>query len=369
MCQGAERGHMEIMPAPNLICRLPLIIALLSASVFAQENIKQIQQKTSGACSPAIVNNSGSIVINCGPDSEELVRILNEFLANSSKEEIMVTLRRMREDLAWLRKANSGPRKELANLGISWTSEAFGEALQRGDTRVLKLFLAGGMDLYGEYDGGYAIAKFISVSHSIGNFKEIFQLLMTYKLDVDHELKAPLSAWKSLAEHAVAAGSVEAFQLIWDASKERETIRTMVRAWVAEEQMEQRRAHPLSVRSVGREEGLLKMLLIAESDNTFLLRGHEVRYETGASGRASPKSRLYDGPDGWFLLLDTTSLVREVTYEINGHRRTVERTTRLPIELSELGRALTPVRIEMVDAIGRIIGPITVDIDFEDLKR
>ena len=41
--------------------------------------------------------------------------------------------------------AMSDPRKELARMGVTWSSASFGEAIRRNDGRVVQLFLEGGM--------------------------------------------------------------------------------------------------------------------------------------------------------------------------------------------------------------------------------
>jgi hypothetical protein len=59
----------------------------------------------------------------------------------------------VREDLGHIdqkleqvkRETSEDPRKELANMGIAWTTDAFVEALMTSDARAVKLFLAGGM--------------------------------------------------------------------------------------------------------------------------------------------------------------------------------------------------------------------------------
>ena len=43
------------------------------------------------------------------------------------------------------KEVSSDPRKEVANLGLSWDVDAFSKALMSGDLKLIELFLAGGM--------------------------------------------------------------------------------------------------------------------------------------------------------------------------------------------------------------------------------
>jgi hypothetical protein len=43
------------------------------------------------------------------------------------------------------KETSDDPRKELANLGVAWSTQSFVDSLKAGDARVVELFLAGGM--------------------------------------------------------------------------------------------------------------------------------------------------------------------------------------------------------------------------------
>lgn len=73
---------------------------------------------------------------------------------------LMPALRGLRRDVADVRdevvkvrqvvetqkkETSTDPRKELANLGTSWNTDAFFEAIRRGDVAIVKLFVQGGM--------------------------------------------------------------------------------------------------------------------------------------------------------------------------------------------------------------------------------
>lgn len=344
---------------------------VLAAILLGAESRAQHQSvSTTGACSPAMVDNFGSININCGLNAEAILPHLKELQTNSSNDKILSSIKEMRKLLERLGAASAAPRAQLARLGIGWSREAFGEALEMGHLSVLQLFLSGRdkMDIYGRYKNSYAIVHFVSQGGHLDNFEQIFQLLLDNGLDVDHEFRLEWSPHSTLAEHAVEAGNVKAFQIIWDKSNEKDAIRAMVEERLGNAQQVQRNAHrPRSRSRTADPGGLLRMLLIMEPHHVFSMRGYELRYESGESGKAMPGAGVYDGSDGWFLLLDTNSLVRSVTYEIGGESHTVEYTTRLPVDRGALDKPVIPVRISMTDAVGRALGPLTIELDREDL--
>jgi hypothetical protein len=64
----------------------------------------------------------------------------------------------IRDQLGGLKHETSeDPRKELANIGIQWTTGAFVEALETGDARAVSLFLKGGMSAETQHNGASAV--------------------------------------------------------------------------------------------------------------------------------------------------------------------------------------------------------------------
>lgn len=59
------------------------------------------------------------------------------------------------------RDNGTSPRKALAELGVSWSNQGFGDALMNGDLDVLELFFAGGWNPLSEYGEGNALAHFL----------------------------------------------------------------------------------------------------------------------------------------------------------------------------------------------------------------
>jgi hypothetical protein len=318
----------------NRTLRIHKLLALMILVLHGPAEAQQTHQKSSGPCSPPINGNSGVINVNCVIGAEN---------------------------------TDSDPRRSLAKMGVSWTDDAFGEALLRGDVPVLKLFLAGGMKPYGKNRDNPVLVRFMLGARDIDNFEVVLQLLVSYGLDIDHVLKAQgLERSRTLASHVVDSKSVQAFRVVWGLSKKQADIRSMLEHRVAQAQKDQRaRTNRFSEED---EKTLLLMLEIAAPDRAFILKGYKVTHETGASGRASPKFRTYAGADGWFLLLDTTSLVKSVSYKIGGKRRTAERTTRLPVERDDFRNPVTPVQIEVLDVRDRKLGPLTISVDVEDMR-
>jgi len=75
------------------------------------------------------------------------------------------TLGHVEQKVAEIKKeTSSDPRKELANLGIQWTTDAFVEALETSDARAVKLFLAGGMKAETDHKGASAIVYILQPS-------------------------------------------------------------------------------------------------------------------------------------------------------------------------------------------------------------
>jgi hypothetical protein len=55
----------------------------------------------------------------------------------------------------------ANPRKVLADLGVAWSNQGFGDALMNADLNALELFLAAGWNPLSEYGEGNALAHFL----------------------------------------------------------------------------------------------------------------------------------------------------------------------------------------------------------------
>jgi hypothetical protein len=133
--QGPPRG-------PRFLIAISMPGTLLTALLLAV-------QVNSGA------TEAGAIA-NALPAIAELQRQVG--ISHEKLDRIAVTLNNVGEEVARTKRETSDdPRKELANLGIQWTTEAFVEALMTGDTRAVPLFLAAGMSAESNHKGTSAV--------------------------------------------------------------------------------------------------------------------------------------------------------------------------------------------------------------------
>lgn len=83
--------------------------------------------------------------------------------AAASIEQSSTTIKSMGAKLDGVKKETSDdPRKEIANLGMSWSSASFGEAIRRNDVKAVKLFLEGGMPAH-QSDGSSPVPPMANV--------------------------------------------------------------------------------------------------------------------------------------------------------------------------------------------------------------
>jgi hypothetical protein len=76
----------------------------------------------------------------------------------SAVEEENTQIGNVAEDVKKTKKeTSSDPRKELANMGIQWSTQSFVDALMASDARTVRLFLAGGMAANTVHNGASAI--------------------------------------------------------------------------------------------------------------------------------------------------------------------------------------------------------------------
>lgn len=85
------------------------------------------------------------------------------------------------------RETSEDPRKELANLGVSWSGENFLNAVKDGDTRTVQLFLDGGMQVASAESQGRPLPVMLSLNET--DPAKMLGLLVENGLDVDHTYK------------------------------------------------------------------------------------------------------------------------------------------------------------------------------------
>lgn len=82
-------------------------------------------------------------------DMQVATGILEEQRRTTAAVEVLTDVtRKVERNTAATKLENStDPRKEIANLGLSWNQAAFGEAIRREDLPVIRLFAEGGMQI------------------------------------------------------------------------------------------------------------------------------------------------------------------------------------------------------------------------------
>ena len=148
------------LPRSLHVCRDLTLFGLLAASQLFATGLGQIWVGSKSARSDSL---PVSLFATWIPEQRALrheVAGVRQETAHVGKE-----VAGMREDLGHVeqevvevkKETSSDPRKELANLGIQWTTDAFVEALVTSDERAVKLFLAGGMKAGTDHKGASAI--------------------------------------------------------------------------------------------------------------------------------------------------------------------------------------------------------------------
>jgi len=101
-----------------------------------------------------------------------------------SVEEVHKDLGRIDTKLDSVKQETSAdPRKELANLGVDWTVDAFFEAIRRGDRRTVDLFVAGGMSTGIADSQGRPLPIMLALNET--NPGEMVDALMAGHLDIN----------------------------------------------------------------------------------------------------------------------------------------------------------------------------------------
>ncbi len=103
------------------------------------------------------------------------------------------------------RERSDDPRKELANLGVPWSSDNFLRAVQDGDERLVRLFLDGGMRVDTAESQGRPLPVMLALNE--GNPGEMLDLLVGAGLDVNHAF--PLHAGPGPHETTLLGRAIE----------------------------------------------------------------------------------------------------------------------------------------------------------------
>lgn len=99
------------------------------------------------------------------------------------------------------KETSDDPRKELANIGVDWSTDSFAEAIVGADMRVLELFLLGGMKPISQHKGASLAAY--ALQPGVPDRVNIVKLFMKYGYTLDTELidTRIMATRRSLPEH------------------------------------------------------------------------------------------------------------------------------------------------------------------------
>jgi hypothetical protein len=155
------------LPRSLHVCRDLTLFGLLASSQLFATGLGQIWVGSKSA-------RSDSLPVSLFATWIPELRALRHEVAGVRQETALVAkeVAGVREDLGHVeekvaetkKETSSDPRKELANLGIQWTTDAFVEALVTSDARAVKLFLAGGMKAETDHKGASAIVYVLQPS-------------------------------------------------------------------------------------------------------------------------------------------------------------------------------------------------------------
>lgn len=83
------------------------------------------------------------------------------------------------------KETSEDPRKELTNLGVTWSQDNFLQSIERGDLLTIELFLKGGMNP----NSDHWMCLPIRLSLNTQNPVEVYDLLKKYNLDINNLFK------------------------------------------------------------------------------------------------------------------------------------------------------------------------------------
>lgn len=110
----------------------------------------------------------------------------------------------------------TNPRKALAELGVAWSNQGFGDALMNGDFEALDLFFAAGWNPLSEYGEGNALAHFLWRANIAdpARTERILQLFVKAGISPTAKVvrfrRVPAMDMASAAAQACNAGALEA---------------------------------------------------------------------------------------------------------------------------------------------------------------
>ena len=155
------------------------------------------------------------------PQSDAPVSVFSTLIPELQK--LRGEVHTVHEDLAGIdrkvgalkRETSDDPRKELANMGVLWTEEAFYNAIRQGDRRTVDLFVAGHMSTVTPDAQGRSSPIVLALNET--NVGEMLDVLVGGGLDVNraYEVSAPFGKQKmTILRRAIERGNLPLVQAL-----------------------------------------------------------------------------------------------------------------------------------------------------------
>lgn len=115
-------------------------------------------------------------------------------------------------------EVSTDPRKELANMGLSWTAENFLKSIELGDRRTIMLFLSGGMPSSARTEDQSVV--YYAIARGIPDFSWTVQKLVEHGLDLERPLEVsriypfPGQEWRSPLFVAALNGRLDELRIL-----------------------------------------------------------------------------------------------------------------------------------------------------------
>lgn len=111
------------------------------------------------------------------------------------------------------KESSDDPQKELANLGVPWTDNAYAQALLRSDIKVIDLFLRAGWNPKSGYDNGSAIGNYIW----LGDMSDSSKVNKVIKMMLDHGIsfREPVSRFRGVEAQDLVSAAIRSCNLVF----------------------------------------------------------------------------------------------------------------------------------------------------------
>lgn len=111
------------------------------------------------------------------------------------------------------KESSDDPQKELSNLGVPWTNDAYAQALMRSDIKVVELFLRAGWNPRSGYDDGSAIGNYIWLG-DMSDPKKVDKI-MNLMLDHGISFREPVSRFRGVEAQDLVSAAIRSCNLVF----------------------------------------------------------------------------------------------------------------------------------------------------------